>query len=423
MLNKLQALISRYAMVQPGDRVVCAVSGGADSVALLFAVYLLKEKLGITVEAAHFNHNLRGNESKRDEEYVRSLCDRLDIPLHVGSGYVTAGKKGLEAAAREARYEFLYSLNGKIATAHTANDNAETVLMHLVRGSGLKGLGGIAPVSDRLIRPMLDITRQDVLAFLDEYNLTYVEDSSNKTDQFLRNRLRHSVMPALETENPCFAENVSAMAMRLRNDEVVLEQQAREQATVDVFTMRQMPEGIRNRVIANFLRNAGVKEPEAEHVAAVQRLVDSDKPSAKAYMRDGIVVARCYEKLEVQKEAQPLQTHTLNCPGTLELKDSGLRVVCEFAAQYVDTTDAFTVVPEGSIVVRCRKAGDNIRLHGGTKDLKKLFIDKKIPASQRLQIPVICDERGVLGVFGFGVNRERLANEAQAVLIRFEKIV
>jgi len=168
MLNKLLVFVREQALIRPGDTVICAVSGGADSVALLFALYLIKDKLGICLEAAHFNHNLRGEESDRDEAFVRELCGRYDVPLHVGSGQIQAGKKGLEAAARDARYAFLNEIGGKIATAHTADDNAETVLMHLIRGTGLKGLGGIAPVRGRIIRPMLKCTRQDVEDFLEE---------------------------------------------------------------------------------------------------------------------------------------------------------------------------------------------------------------------------------------------------------------
>ena len=143
MLNKLCAFIRQYDMLSAGDEVVCAVSGGADSVALLFGLYLVKDKLGIRLSAAHFNHGLRGGESDADEDFVRQLCERYEISLYCGAAKVTAGKKGLEAAARDARYTFLKSLPGKIATAHTADDNAETVLMHMVRGTGLKGLGGI----------------------------------------------------------------------------------------------------------------------------------------------------------------------------------------------------------------------------------------------------------------------------------------
>ena len=146
MLNKLTAFIRQYEMVQPGDTVVCAVSGGADSVALLFALYLLKEKLGIQLEAAHFNHHLRGEESDRDEAFVRELGDRYDIPLHVGDGEMRPGKKGLEAAAREARYAFLKCLPGKIATAYTSDDNAETILLRRLRGTGLMRVGCNTPV-------------------------------------------------------------------------------------------------------------------------------------------------------------------------------------------------------------------------------------------------------------------------------------
>ena len=219
MRNKLLRMIRQYDMIMPGDTVVCAVSGGADSVALLFAMYLLKDKLDIRLEAAHFNHHLRGEESDGDEAFVREFCGRYDIPLHVGSAEVRPGKKGLEAAARDARYAFLRSLNGKIATAHTADDNAETVIMRMIRGTGLKGLGAIAPVSGNVIRPMLLVNRQEVEEFLLAWGLPHREDSSNASDAFLRNRIRHTVMPLLKSENPRLAENLSLMALRLREDE------------------------------------------------------------------------------------------------------------------------------------------------------------------------------------------------------------
>ena len=168
MLNELTRFVRRYDLITPGDEIVCAVSGGADSMALLFGLYLLREKLDIRLSAAHFNHHLRGEESDRDEQFVRDFCDRFEIPLYAGGGEIVTSGKGLEAAARDARYAFLKSLPGKIATAHTADDNAETVLLHLVRGTGLKGLGAIAPQNGSVIRPMLSCTRQQVEAFLEE---------------------------------------------------------------------------------------------------------------------------------------------------------------------------------------------------------------------------------------------------------------
>ncbi len=421
MLNKLLALIRRYEMLQPGDRVVCAVSGGADSVALLFALHLLREKLNIDLSAAHFNHGLRGTESDRDEAFVRDFCHRYDIPLYVGSGTVCPGKKGLEAAARDARYAFLHTIPGKIATAHTADDNAETLLMHLVRGTGLKGLGAIAPVNGTLIRPMLDVTRQEVLSFLEAYNLTYVVDSSNDTDQFLRNRLRHHVMPILAQENPGIALNLSALALRLRQDEQCLAQMATVEEIPDVPVLRQMAPAVRSRVISDFLKKCGVPEPESAHIELVEQLVFSNKPSARASLPNGIVIVRNYDKLEqggVQGLLEPVEL-TLSCP--VILPDLGLRVIYTPTETVQNTPECFTVATCGKIVLRSRQAGDTMRLPGGTKELKKLFIDKKIPAGKRMQIPVVADDTGVLGVYGFGANLDRLVQNAPAVQIRFEK--
>lgn len=420
MLNKLLVMIRKYSMVLPGDTVVCAVSGGADSVALLFALYLLKEKLGIRLEAAHFNHNLRGEESDRDAAFVKTLCQRYDIPLHMGSANVMAGKKGLEAAARDARYGFFETLHGKIATAHTADDNAETVLMHMIRGSGLKGLGGISPVRGKLIRPMLLVTRQQVMDFLEEYHLPFVEDSSNETDAFLRNRLRHHVIPLLKQENPRLGENLSAMAMRLRQDEEALSQMPEMDNGLDVAEIRNLLPARRSRVLEAFLKRNGVKEPDSANIAQAEALLVSESPSAKARFPGGVTICRRYERLVAVEERESFEEIRLSCPGTAELPQLGIRIRCCQAEAIINTENIFTVHLSGTMTLRVRKTGDTIRLPGGTKTLKKLFIDRKIPADRRDRIPVLADETGVLGVYGIGVNRERAAEALPAAQILFE---
>ena len=420
MQNKLLTFIREQGLISEGDRVICALSGGADSVAMLFALYLLKEKLGIFLEAAHFNHHLRGEESQRDEDFVRDFCARYDIPLHVGGGQVQPGKKGLEAAARDARYAYLQSLDGKIATAHTADDNAETVLLHLIRGTGLKGLGGIAPQRGKLIRPMLSTTRQEVEAFLAEWSLPYVEDSSNGRDAFLRNRVRHHVMPLLRQENPRIGENLSKLALRLRLDEEFLSQQSAFDVLPDVNTLRTMPRALRSRALEAFLKQKGIPEPEDVHIAQAETLVFSDSPSAKAAFPGGVTVSRCYDTLTVLSENVRIPETSLPCPGQAEIGD--YRVNCEPASEIRNTPDTFTVCPAGEMILRARKSGDALRLSGGSKSLKKLMIDRKIPAAQRDVIPVLCDERGVLGVYSIGVNLDRAAQELPAVTIRFEKL-
>lgn len=417
MLNKLTAFIKQHEMVSPGDTVICALSGGADSVALLFGLYLLKDKLGIRLEAAHFNHHLRGVESDRDEVFVRDFCDRYDVPLHLGGGTVTAGKKGLEAAARDARYAYLRSLPGKIATAHTADDNAETVLLHLIRGTGLKGLGGITPISGNVIRPMLGITRAEVEAFLEEWCLSHIEDSSNETDAFLRNRIRHRMMPLLKEENPRISENLSAMALRLRLDEEYLSSQAEFEILPPVESLKAMDRAIRSRVLEKFLKHSGVREPEQSHIMALDALVFSEKPSARASFPGGVTIARNYDRLETLTRQESSEPVILPCPGEAEFGD--FRVVCTPAQEILNTPDAFTAAPVGSIFLRSRMSGDTVRLSGGSKSLKKIFIDRKIPAASRNHIPVVCDEQGILGVYSIGSNLDRAAKTLPAVMIRF----
>lgn len=418
MLNKVLAFIRKNNLIETGDSVVCAVSGGADSVALLFAMYLLREKLGITLTAAHFNHNLRGAESDEDEAFVRSLCDRLDVPLSLGNAHVKTGEKGLEAAARDARYAFFATLSGKIATAHTADDNAETVLLHLIRGTGLKGLGAIAPVRGNIIRPMLGVTRQEVEAFLEEYHLQHRQDSSNDTDDFLRNRVRHHVMPLLKQENPRICENLSAMAQRLRLDEQALQEMAQVDDEPAVSALREMMPAVRSRALENFLKKSGVKEPESEHISLAEALLFSDKPGARADLPGGVTICRRYDHLTVANGKEELPETRLNCPGETTV---GLyRFTCVRAADAIHTKTEFTI-PEGDWVIRSRRQGDEIRLSGGTKSLKKLLIDRKIPADLRCHIPIIADKDGVAAVCGVAID-ERIRFAPPVWRVTVEKI-
>ena len=420
MMNKMERFLREYHMVSPGDTVICALSGGADSVAMTFAFYLLKGKLGITLEAAHFNHHLRGEESDRDQQFAVDFCDQFDIPLHLGSGQVVPGSKGLEAAAREARYTFLRSLPGKIATAHTADDNGETVLMHLIRGTGLKGLGAINPVSGNVIRPMLSCTRREVEEFLLDQGLKHVEDSSNASSDFLRNRVRHGIMPLLKAENPRISENLSAMALRLRQDESCLSGDLPMAEETSVEVLKAMAPARRTRCLEQMLKRNGVREPEENHIALLEALLFSDKPSARASFPGNVEIARNYDRLEVLSGRREIESRVLPCPGSLEIPELSLRILCREAQAPLKTYGAFTVSAQGPITVGPREPGDEMTLSGGKKSLKKLFIDRKIPAARRGLIPVIRDETGILGVFTLGADLDRLAEALPAVEICFE---
>ena len=402
MLHKLLSALRRYEMVRPGDTVICAVSGGADSMALLWGMWLLREKLGITVEAAHFDHNLRGEESQRDAEFVRNFCDFHDITLHFGSKAVVPGPKGLEAAARDARYAFLRNLPGIIATAHTADDNAETMLLHLLRGSGLRGLGGITPKSQGLIRPMLDVTRTEVEEFLSENYIRHMEDSSNGTDAYLRNRLRHHVMPLLRRENPSIATGLSAAAQRIRADAQLLDDLASELDAGDVAALRDAPGPLRRRALERLLRENGFPEPSASHLEQAESVVFSANPSARVTL-SGVTLRRSYGKLCVEREQIVLTTRQLPREGLTALPEIGLAVRTAIA----DGPGENIVSPLGQMVVRSRQSGDSLTTKGGTKTLKKRFIDRKLPQWERPAVPVIADERGILAVYGFGPDENR----------------
>jgi tRNA(Ile)-lysidine synthase len=339
----------------------------------------------------------------------------------VGSATVTSGKKGLEAAARDARYSYLHSLPGKIATAHTADDNAETVLLHLIRGTGLKGLGGITPITGNVIRPMLSTTRQDVENFLQEWSLPHIEDSSNQTDAFLRNHLRHHVIPLLTQENPQFAENTSAMALRLRLDEACLTQAAETPAPISVSSLREQHPAIRSRILENFLKQNCVREPEASHLSLLESLVYSDNPSAAGHFPGNITIARRYDTL-VRLDSRGVPEDVLLPPcGTVELPQWGIRVSLSSADAIINTANTFTFHPQGQLRLRSRRSGDELQLPGGTKSLKKRFIDRKIPASQRDFIPILEDDAGILAVYGFGTDLRRVAQQLPALQIHIEK--
>ena len=217
------------------------------------------------------------------------------------------------------------------------------------------------------------------------------------------------------------SENLSQMALRLRQDEEILQSLAAEEFP-DVTALRHMPQALRNRVLANFLEKSGVKEPESEHILLAESLVFSPKPSARANFPCGVVICRNYDRLEKAEETEMISPRLLACPGSVELPQQGIRITCRVAEQPVFKFDRFTVYPQGKITVRSRQPGDTIRLQGGTKSLKDLMIDRKIPAAKRNKIPVICDEAGILGVWGIGANLERISGQGSAVEICFEEI-
>ena len=268
MEQRVLAFMNQTQMLRPGDAVTVALSGGADSVALLLVLHRLAGELGIRLTAAHFHHALRPVEADRDRDFVRALCARLSIPLCLGgqdvAAYARESGRSLEEAARVLRYDFLLqSAPGKLATAHHLDDNAETVLLHLLRGSGPRGLCGIPPVRDRIIRPFLCLTHEEIVAQLTAWGEHRVEDSTNAQDDCLRNRLRHKVIPLLQAENPSFARTLArSCGLLAREDAYLSEIAARAEASCRVSggwscrALSSLDAVILNRIILGLLRAA-----------------------------------------------------------------------------------------------------------------------------------------------------------------------
>ena len=406
MRNKISIFLQQHTV--PGGTMIVAVSGGSDSMALLHAVSQLYPS---GVLGAHFNHGLRGDESQRDEDFVRTYCKAHGIPLEVGQGdvaaYARAQGLGLEQAARDLRYDFLQSLSpdAYILTAHTAQDNLETFLMRLLRGSGLHGLTGIPPQRGRILRPMLSVTRQEVQDYLTAYGIPHVEDSTNAQDDYLRNRLRHSVVPLLEQENPALAPGITQLCATLRQEDEYLQAQAqaalariRDGNTLDCASLAALPSALRYRVLGLFL--AQVPELSRTHLEGAVRLLDSG-PSASLALPGQWSLDRQYNRLLLTRRGPRLDVpqQVALSPGQTVFFGPW-RVTCRLGP--ASTQQGTVALDAGRVTfpltLRPRQPGDVIRLSGGAKKVSRLMIDEKIPASWRDQMPLVWDSHTLLAV-------------------------
>ena len=408
MLNKLWDFIREQGLISPGDTVVCAVSGGTDSVALLFALYLLKEKGSFHLEAAHFNHRLRGEESDRDEAFVRCLCQRFEIPLHVGSGKVVSGKKGLEAAARDARYGFLLGLEGKIATAHTADDNAETVLMHLLRGTGPEGICGMARISGELYRPLLELRKAALVQFLEGAGISWREDATNAVADNPRNALRLNVLPEIEKSYPSAAESIARYARIARIESDCLARQT------DSFLAERVEHGpwgwriasgpAEEAVLRRCIRRicgANLPAQRLDEAVALWKL-----PRGRTELGGGWTAERTNGALYLMHASARAPAEVpLNPNGTTVLP--GVCRVCVELGDYpiepdnplVEVVDAEAL---SGAVLRTRRDGDRIHPLGapGSRLLSDYLTDRRIDRPLRDFLPLIAREGRILWVGG-----------------------
>ncbi|NCB63879.1 MAG: tRNA lysidine(34) synthetase TilS [Clostridia bacterium] len=446
MLHNVVALTTEYDMLPRGSAVICAVSGGSDSMCLLHYLASHAQEGGYVLHAAHYNHHLRGAESDRDAAFVESWCAEHGVPLTLGGGDVAAEARrrglGVEETAREMRYAFLESVREEcaaetIATAHNADDNAETLLLHLVRGSGLQGLTGIPPRRGNLVRPLLTTPRSEIEAYLKENSVPHVEDSTNTDTQYARNRIRREVMPILRDLNPRLTESLSAAVSLLRADNDYLNARAargtlearwaEDDLVIRAEHLARQSDPVATRMVRRMLTEMGDGSGKctAAHLKSVVDLARGDDPSAVLFLPDGLMAQRIYEELLLtSKDYPPPPIPALavdpDAPGTYVCGGWTVEMRPGICPAQPKKPDHFFLSREkitGALQIRARKTGDEITLPmRDTKSLKKLLIDGKIPRQSRNQIPVLADEEGPLAVAGFGPDMPHLAQSGEAAL-------
>lgn len=422
MLKIVEEYIKKNKMIEPGELVVVGVSGGADSVCLLDMLSKLAPKLDFSLCAVHVNHMIRGEEADRDQQYVEELCEKYGVSLITKRIDVPALSKengeSLEEAGRKARYEAFFGVEGvdKIAVAHHKDDQAETVLYNIVRGSSVKGAGGMRPVRDNIIRPLLCLGRGQIEAYLSENNIAFCTDSTNLCSDYTRNKLRNQVIPMLEESINAdavgnindFANDLSECYDFIKSSADTIYSEAVRKGTcgellINVAMTVQSPGILRREVIVRALGElaGGVKDITRRHINAVDSLF-LNEVSKKVVLPYGLLAVRDYEEVRICRG---------NVVAEVPVKPEIVLTIRDFDGNWQKLTNDYTKVfdydkIEGNVILRTRMPGDYIVLDdkGHKKSLKKFFIDEKIPERIRDSVWLVAEGSNILWIIGYRVS-------------------
>lgn len=444
MLEKVRQWCSWQHLFMPGERILIACSGGADSLALTDVLLQLREPLQLQLYVAHLDHMLRGDASRADAAFVRDFCRQHGLVCFIQAAdvaaYASKHRMSDEMAAREVRYGFLRETaaaigGAKIATAHHRDDQAETVLLHLLRGSGSCGLAGIRPATDGIIRPFLGVTRAEIESYCRERNLTPRHDATNDQTEYTRNRLRLELLPQLkERYNPAIVEALCRSAELLADEHAFIQEYAREQWSSiartearQVIFDRQRLQLILPAVQRELFRLAleqvkgDLKGVSFLHIEKMMTLAGTGQTGAEIMLPQGIRVRCRYDDLEIfqitsQRSPKPLAPidfeQVLTVPGITKIQPLGLSVMAEIAEKFPDLRKSNSIICdadklEGPLCVRCRRPGDRFSPSGvgGSKKIKEYLIDQKIDRERRDFIPLFCDKNEIFWIGNYRQNQ------------------
>lgn len=434
LYNRWLAKTRKHPFIRAGERVGAAVSGGPDSVLMLDFLLRMAGKSGFQLAVVHFNHHLRAEESTEDENFVRLLAERYGLPYFRGEARVgeqaRKRRRNLEATAREFRYRFFLGLIrqgkvDKIATAHTLDDQAETVLMHLLRGTGTRGLGGIhASLQNKVVRPFLGLTRAEIEEEIWKRKLPFRVDSTNLDTRFRRNKVRRELLPLLEREyNPEIKRLLSELSARAREDERYLDQQARERAgawrlregsteRISRSALRRMPPALARRVLRQMLRGAGssLVGITHRHIEAIYGFALESQSGKHLQLPKGLTAMTDFDWLVFSTEtgnSRPAQfVYIIGVPDTISVVETGKNVSLEIvgaeqAVRGYNDTEWSKLDPlklPVRLVFRNWRQGDRYRPLGFQKSvkIKELFRRQRVPVDQRALWPVLDSEKGIV---------------------------
>ncbi len=420
----------------PHSRVLLALSGGADSVVLLHLLHRFQSAYGYQLEALHVHHGIRGAEADRDRDFCSALCKEWKIPLTVAHydipSLAAMEKAGLEETARKYRYQALDEFAqahgfDAIVTAHTATDNVETVLMQLTRGTA--SLHGIPPVRDAYLRPLLKVSRADILSYLNEYDLPHVEDSTNESNDYSRNLIRHQVLPVLRQLNPRMEDAFGRAVTHSKEDDDYLQSLAApfaERGAVQELTA--LPAPLRSRALIARCGKLGIGALSETHLRALARLCADAHPHASLSLPGGSVAIEDGLLVRAHRTVDPEDWEIELHPGENSLPDGSLLYMLlesdgdleKYIAHQqniykllIKITINFATI-EGTVIARSRRAGDRILCGKMHRSVKKLYCDAHVPIADRPNSPLVCDENGILWIPRLGMVRDGAAADGSA---------
>lgn len=433
MLAKVTKTLKKYNMLTQGEKVVVGVSGGADSIAMLYALNELIE-YGLELIVAHLNHGIRGDEAKRDADFVKETAKTLGLTFVYGEVDTVKYKEeqglSLEDAARTLRYKFFDQVLSKhyatkLATAHTLDDQAETVLMRLIRGSGSKGLSGIPPISNNIIRPLIDNSRKEIEEFLRSKNVSWINDSTNESNEFLRNKIRHDLIPELETYNPQIKETLSRTADILRSEEKFISSEAlkhfeetfstnKSELIGNLAYYRNIDKPLRFTLLRLAIeRIAGsLKNISSLHITTADDFLLSDSVSGEIEISEGVVIVKGYDTILVTKKSELEHEfkYSIQNPGKWGFPEFEVEVSIVKTDTLDENNESMAYFDPNTvsfpIEARNFQPGDRFSPLGmaSSKKLQDYFTDIKLPQFLRSRVPIFISNGEIMWVGGIRID-------------------